>query len=115
MRARAGAGSAAHVLFQKAVKKAKLGDVRPHDLRHSYGSILLDKGVPLPAVSRLLGHANVQTTARIYAGILEGREQRTMNLVNRAFTVESGDHEVTTGDAVSPDETTEALDMQGVQ
>ncbi len=58
-----------------------------------YGSILLDKGVPLPTISRLLGHANVQTTAtRIYAGVLEGREQRTIDLVNRAFTVESGDH-----------------------
>ncbi len=105
----------AHALFQKAVKNAKLGNVRPHDLRHSYGSILLDKGVPLPAVSRLLGHANVQTTARIYAGVLEGREQRTINLVNRAFTVESGDHEVTTAHVVSPSEETETHDMQGVQ
>jgi integrase len=105
----------AHALFQKAVKRAKLGGVRPHDLRHSYGSILLDKGVPLPAVSRLLGHANVQTTARIYAGILEGREQRTINLVNRAFSVESGDHEVTTEDAATSTEATENPDMQGVR
>jgi site-specific recombinase XerD len=84
--------------------------VRPHDLRHSYGSILLDKGVSIPAVSRLLGPANVQTTASIYAGIVEGREQRTINLVNQAFAVESGDHEVTTGD-----EETKTRDMQGVQ
>jgi integrase len=103
----------AHALFQKAVKRAKLGDVRPHDLRHSYGSILLDKGVPLPAVSKLLGHANVQTTARIYAGVVEGREQRTLDLVDRAFA-RSGDHEVTTQDAASSPVKTETPDYQGV-
>jgi integrase len=103
----------AHALFSKAVKRAKLGNVRPHDLRHSYGSILLDKGVPLPAVSKLLGHANVQTTARIYAGVVEGREQHTSELVERAFA-ESGDHEVTTEEAASSPETTETPDYQGV-
>src|SRR5262245_6702388 len=51
----------------------KLGDVRPHDCRHTYGSLLLDTVVPLPTVSQLLAHANVQTTARIYAGVLKGR------------------------------------------
>lgn len=103
----------AHALFAKAVKKAKLGDVRPHDLRHSYGSILLDKGVPFPAVSKLLGHASVQTTARIYAGVVEGREQHTSDLVDAAFA-RSGDHEVTTEDAASSPEETETPDYQGV-
>jgi hypothetical protein len=70
--------------------------------------------VPLPAVSRLLGHANVQTTARIYADVLEGREQHTMNLVNRAFAVDSGDHAVTTDDAAPTLGTAETPDYQGV-
>jgi integrase len=71
----------AHALFAKAARKAKLEGVRPHDCRHSYGSILLDKGVPLPAVSQLLGHSNVTTTARVYAGVVEGRQQQTHALV----------------------------------
>jgi integrase len=103
----------AHALFANAVKKAKLGVVRPHDLRHSYGSILLDKSVPLPAVSKLLGHVNVQTTARIYAGIVEGREQHTSALVDAAFA-KSGDDEVTTEDAASSQEETKTRDYQGV-
>jgi integrase len=36
---------------------------RPHDARRSYASNLLDLGVDLPVVSRLLGHASVQVTA----------------------------------------------------
>ncbi len=41
-----------------------------HTLRHSHGSQLLSKGVPLPAVSKRLGHSSVATTARIYAHAL---------------------------------------------
>lgn len=38
-----------------------------HALRHFAGSAWLDAGVPLPEVSRLMGHANMAVTARIYS------------------------------------------------
>jgi integrase len=44
--------------------KAKLDDVRIHDLRHSYASGALALGEGLPMIGKLLGHARVQTTAR---------------------------------------------------
>lgn len=38
--------------------------VSPHWLRHAYArTLVVDKGVPLPAAQALLGHASVQTTA----------------------------------------------------
>ncbi len=37
--------------------------VTPHILRHSFGKGLLDAGVDLVAVSRLLGHERLETTA----------------------------------------------------
>lgn len=40
---------------------------RIHDLRHTAGSLALAAGVPLPMVSRMLGHKSVTTTARVYA------------------------------------------------
>jgi integrase len=48
-------------------KKAGLPHVSIHTLRHSHASELLSDGVPLPAVSKRLGHADVYTTAKIYA------------------------------------------------
>lgn len=42
-----------------------------HDLRHSIGSEMLAHGTPITDVSRFLGHANVQTTARVYAHSLD--------------------------------------------
>ncbi len=38
-----------------------------HTLRHSHGSQLLAAGIPLPTVSKRLGHANPQVTAAIYS------------------------------------------------
>ncbi len=38
-----------------------------HSLRHTHGSQLLSAGVPLPTVSKRLGHSSVNVTASIYA------------------------------------------------
>jgi integrase len=47
---------------------AELGDMRIHDLRHSFASDALMSGVPLAVVGKVLGHTRPQTTAR-YAHI----------------------------------------------
>ncbi|CAN7540269.1 tyrosine-type recombinase/integrase [Variovorax paradoxus] len=39
----------------------------PHDLRRTFGSVLLRKGVPLEVVKETLGHRNIQTTEKHYA------------------------------------------------
>ena len=44
--------------------EAELGDVRLHDLRHSMASHAVMNGVPVPVVSRLLGHSNVRMKLR---------------------------------------------------
>jgi len=38
-----------------------------HDLRRTYGSLLLNSGVPAHVVQELLGHADLRTTRRAYA------------------------------------------------
>lgn len=45
-------------------KRARLKDVRIHDLRHSYASRALALGESLPMIGKLLGHKQVETTAR---------------------------------------------------
>ena len=45
-------------------KRAGLKDVRIHDLRHSFASRALALGESLPMIGKLLGHRQVQTTAR---------------------------------------------------
>lgn len=53
-----------------ACERAGLGHVRVHDIRHSYASWLLQGGVSLAEVGRLLGHESPTTTQR-YAHLAE--------------------------------------------
>lgn len=53
-----------------ATRAAGLTDIRVHDLRHTYASILASGGSSLPIIGRLLGHTQAQTTAR-YAHLLD--------------------------------------------
>ena len=50
--------------WQVVRTEAGLEDVRIHDLRHSFASRALALGESLPMIGKLLGHRQVQTTAR---------------------------------------------------
>lgn len=50
--------------WRRLRKRAGLDDVRIHDLRHSFASDALQLGQDLPMIGKLLGHTQVQTTAR---------------------------------------------------
>jgi integrase len=43
-----------------------------HKLRHGAASLLLNQNVPIPVVSRYLGHANPGATMRVYAHMIDG-------------------------------------------
>jgi len=50
--------------WNTARRKAGLTDVRIHDLRHSFASLLINSGRTLYEVQRILGHTQVKTTQR---------------------------------------------------
>ena len=50
--------------WKKLREATGLEDVRLHDLRHSFASRALALGESLPVIGKLLGHTQVQTTAR---------------------------------------------------
>ena len=51
-------------LWYRVRREAGIEDVRLHDLRHTHASHAVMNGVPVPVVSRLLGHSNVRMTLR---------------------------------------------------
>lgn len=60
-----------------AVELAGIGPTRLHDLRHTYASWLVQDGVPLQEVQRLLGHASITQTQR-YAHLGTSQHERVL-------------------------------------
>jgi integrase len=68
--------------WRRAVEAAGLGQVRIHDLRHTYASWLLQDGVPLAEVGQLLGHVSAATTQR-YAWLAKEPSEAVIQALSR--------------------------------
>tara|TARA_R110000787_G_scaffold7925_1_gene26304 strand:+ start:5646 stop:6821 length:1176 start_codon:yes stop_codon:yes gene_type:complete len=67
--------------WRRIRKAAGLEDVRLHDLRHSFASTAVGTGESLPMIGKLLGHSQVQTTAR-YAHLADDPMQNAAERVS---------------------------------
>ena len=56
--------------WMRVQRDAELPDVRIHDLRHTFASLLVSGGASLEMIGKLLGHSQMQTTQR-YAHLMD--------------------------------------------
>lgn len=75
--------TAVNKTLKKALKKNDIDkkNFHFHSLRHSHVALLLDKGVDLYAISQRLGHANMTTTAKKYAYLIDEHRARSNDLI----------------------------------
>ena len=50
--------------------------ISPHDLRHTAGTLMLRRGVPIEVVSKTLGHSDIALTYRVYRHVLESEKRQ---------------------------------------
>jgi integrase len=62
-----------------------LVEIRFHELRHTAGTPALRQGVPLHAVSKMLGHSDPAMTLRRYAHVLEDMEDEGGRAMDELF------------------------------
>ena len=67
-------------LVERYAYDARLEEVTPHTLRHTFGKNLVDAGTPIDRVASLLGHESVDTT-RIYTTPSEQDLQREVEKI----------------------------------
>lgn len=70
--------------WQRVRTRAGLKDVRIHDLRHTFASTAAAAGQSLPMIGKLLGHTQVQTTAR-YAHLAGTATQSAADEVSKVL------------------------------
>ena len=70
--------------FNRALKESGLPAIRLHDLRHSHATWLINNGVNIVAVSKRLGHADINTTLKTYTHLLKDTDDKMMQIINDA-------------------------------
>jgi len=70
--------------WNTARRRVGLADVRIHDLRHSFASLLINSGRSLYEIQRLLGHTQIKTTQR-YAHLAPETLLDASNAATRAI------------------------------
>ena len=76
-------------LWYRIRREAGIEDVRLHDLRHTHATHAVMNGVPVPVVSRLLGHSNTRMTLR-YAHLGDREVEAAAERVGRAIAAIMG-------------------------
>jgi integrase len=71
--------------FAMLLRKHGFRQIRFHDLRHTFASILINKNKPLIEVSNFLGHSDISTTANIYAHLDKASKQGCADTITEIF------------------------------
>jgi integrase len=66
-------------VFKKTLEKAKLRQIRIHDIRHSYASHLIQDNRSLAYIKDQLGHHSIQVTVDIYGHLVPGANKEVVD------------------------------------
>ncbi|MBN2178222.1 MAG: site-specific integrase [Deltaproteobacteria bacterium] len=66
-------------IFKRVLKTAGLREMRVHDLRHTYASLLLSDGASPVYVKEQLGHTSIQMTVDIYGHLIPSANRDAVN------------------------------------
>ena len=72
----------ARVHFQNILKALKLPRLRLHDIRHMLGTTLVQNGIPIQDISRMLGHSSISITEQRYAKTNKDQANKATNAFN---------------------------------
>lgn len=68
---------------KKAIKLSGVKEIRIHDLRHSHASNLIASGVNIVAVSKRLGHSDINMTLKVYSHLMKKSEDELLLILDK--------------------------------
>lgn len=73
--------------FTNAIKLSGVKSIRIHDLRHSHATLLINNGVNIVAVSKRLGHSNINMTLKVYTHLLDQTNEQLIKTIDKLQNV----------------------------
>ncbi len=68
-----------------AIKKSKVNRITIHELRHSHASNLISQNINNVAISRRLGHSDINITLKVYAHLMPKNEDELIKYLNKSY------------------------------
>lgn len=76
-----------HEHFIKYTKQANVKQIRIHDLRHSFATNAINNGANIVAVSKYLGHADINQTLKTYTHLLKSTDEKLVSMINEMMKI----------------------------
>ena len=73
--------------LKRTCNYAGIPQISFHALRHQFATMLIEKGIPLEDISKLLGHKSVLTTFNIYCGVMDADDDVRSVMVHSNFLI----------------------------
>ena len=65
--------------YHKFLETYGITNIRFHDLRHTFSSLLIDADVSIKVIQELLGHSTITTSMDIYTHISDKKKQQALD------------------------------------
>jgi integrase len=88
-----------HRYFVPVLAKSKIRKIRLHDLRHTFGSLLIQKGASIVYVKEQMGHSSIQVTVDTYGHLIPGAD---VSYVDRLDEKSGGNSPLRTQPSATP-------------
>ena len=73
--------------FNMAIQEAGVKKIRIHDLRHSCASLLISQNISVVAVSKRLGHNNIEQTLNTYSHLMPDDQLKIKSALNELESI----------------------------
>ena len=71
--------------FKPLLDRTRLSQIRFHDLRHTFATLLLTRGTHPKVVQEMLGHANISQTLDTYSHVLPDMQDGAISAMESAL------------------------------
>jgi integrase len=77
--------------YRQVIKVNHLPNIKFHELRHTFASLLVDNGVPISDISEALGHSSKSITLDVYSHVFKKSLKRVAKKVDAIYSNKPAD------------------------